>query len=73
MQTAITAQSVIAAASDAMRVKSERLASIDIVRGIAMIIMLVAHATWSVPGATFRLHYGWDSFSKVQVETRPET
>lgn len=52
--------------------RSDRLASIDIVRGIAMVIMLISHSTWSVKGVSFRLHYGWDIFGQVQVNTHPE-
>ena len=38
----------------------QRLASIDIVRGFAMIFMLLNHATWHVPGISFRANFGWD-------------
>ncbi|NJL55579.1 DUF1624 domain-containing protein [bacterium] len=37
-----------------------RLAAVDIVRGYAMLAMLIVHAAWRFPGVDFRLTYGWD-------------
>lgn len=37
-----------------------RLVAVDIVRGYAMLAMLLVHAAWRFPGVDFRLTYGWD-------------
>lgn len=42
------------------RAQADRLGAIDIVRGLAMIFMLLNHATWHVPGISFRVNFGWD-------------
>ncbi len=41
--------------------KAKRLASIDIVRGLAMVFMLVVHSASRVPGFSFRTHWGWNA------------
>lgn len=40
--------------------RAERLSAIDIVRGLAMVFMLLNHATWHVPEIDFRVNFGWD-------------
>lgn len=41
--------------------KAKRLASIDIVRGLAMVFMLTVHSASRVPDFGFRTHWGWNA------------
>ncbi len=67
--------SVAAALRDpaAAATQAERLGTVDIVRGLAMIFMLLNHATWHVPGITFRVNYGWDMPVPLLIEYSPLT
>lgn len=41
--------------------KLERLQAADIVRGYAMLAMLVSHTSWRIPAFDYRVSFGWDS------------
>lgn len=69
---ASSAVPTVAAPLEKSQSRSERLASIDIVRGIAMVIMLIAHSAWSLSDVSFRLHYGWDRYGNVDLTAHPE-
>lgn len=54
-------QAYALAGQEPTKTQLERLGAIDIVRGLAMIFMLLNHATWHVPGISFRVNFGWDA------------
>lgn len=60
--------------SASTRVKSAvktttRLVSIDVVRGYAMLMMLLSHAAHEIPGVDYRAAYRWTEHSPVQMNT----
>lgn len=60
MSQIIEKQPFVVAVQETPAVQTSRLGAIDIVRGLAMIFMLLNHSTWHVPGITFRANFGWD-------------
>ncbi|MCA9914457.1 MAG: DUF1624 domain-containing protein, partial [Anaerolineae bacterium] len=44
-----------------VQAKAKRLASIDIVRGLAMVGMLFIHSAGRVPDFSYRTHWGWNA------------
>jgi uncharacterized membrane protein len=40
---------------------TQRWTAIDLVRGLALIAMLITHSAWRIPDFDYRAAYGWDS------------
>jgi uncharacterized membrane protein len=64
-QTALSRAFLPSRPASSPRAKGERLAAVDIVRGLAMIFMLINHATWGLPEVSFNASYGWNFPSPV--------
>jgi hypothetical protein len=43
------------------RTGSQRLLALDIVRGYAMLLMLVSHSSWWLEDLEYGVAYGWDN------------
>lgn len=41
--------------------KNQRILALDIVRGYAMLAMLLSHSSWRLPDLNYRVAFGWDN------------
>lgn len=46
---------------------TNRLVSIDITRGVAMLFMLISHSTWWLSDIVYRANFGWDTTDPIPV------
>jgi uncharacterized membrane protein len=55
-----------------MQVRQEnnaRILALDIVRGYAMLAMLLSHSSWRLPDLDYRVAFGWDNLIAPDVST----
>lgn len=64
-----TAAVVAAPASETSKTKnsSRRLLALDIVRGYAMLLMLISHSSWWLEDLDYGVAYGWDNMIVPQL------
>lgn len=47
----------------------ERILALDIVRGYAMLLMLLSHSSWRLPDLDYRVAFGWDNLITPDLST----